>query len=439
MLVKFGQRVCTMFAIHQRIRRRICQAGFCLFCALPTTGLLAWTATLKTSGYASRCRQELTQCLGMECRFKRVSYPQPGETLYEDLQLVDPETGQWVLHCRVLSVTQTNRKLVLEPSELEVSAEQAQKLLRLVMRRLTHELPGQQAILLVPTSITVRTEAAEQTYDDVEGRIESEAGQSTATLRFHLPELQAGEPPMFSVARKASVDGLRTTVKLETLGAALPVAIFSPWLELRRLLGDDAAFQGSLIIEAAGDDWSGELSGVFTHVDFERLIAHRFPHHLAGRASIAIESSQIDNGRLAEASGQVLSESGTIGGSFLVAAVEQLACPPGPVPPVSDRNYRYRNLSVEFAIDERGLLLTASPEAPGGAIMLDQGNRTLLAAPTTGPLPLIQLVKALVPDNAVQVPATKETAALVPWLPLPPIVPPPDDAQSPRSLPLHVE
>lgn len=428
-----------MFAIHQRIRRRICQAGFCLFCALPTTGLLAWTATLKTSGHAGRCQRELTQCLGMECSFKRVSYPQPGQTFYEDLRLVDPETGKSVLRCRALSVTQTSRKLVLDPSELEISAEQAQKLLRLLMRRLTRELPGEETILLVPSSVTLRTETAEQTYDDVEGRIELQTGQSTAMLRFHLPDAQTGEPPMLSVIRKTNRDDVRTIVKLETLGAALPIAVFSPWIELRKLLGDDAAFRGSLTIEANGNAWSGELSGVLTDVDFERLVARRVPHHVAGRGSIAIESSSIHNGRLAEATGQIVSDEGTIGGSLLVAAVEQLNCPPGAVPPVNDRNYRYRNLSVEFAIHERGLLLTASPDAPGGAILLDQADRTLLAAPTTGPVPLIQLVKALVPDSTVQVPATKETAAIVPWLPLPSIVPALNDAQSPRSLPLHVE
>ncbi|HEV3342559.1 MAG TPA: hypothetical protein VG125_19460, partial [Pirellulales bacterium] len=121
-----------MFAIHQRARRRICQAAFGLFCVTPTTGLLAWTMTLTTAGHAARCQQELGQWLGMEARFERVRYPQPGLSLYEGFELLDAETGQQVLRCRTLGITHAGRKLLLEPSEVELSAEQAQKLMGLV-------------------------------------------------------------------------------------------------------------------------------------------------------------------------------------------------------------------------------------------------------------------------------------------------------------------
>jgi hypothetical protein len=432
-----------MFAIHQRIRRRICQTGFCLLCALPTTGLLAWTTTLKTAGHANRCQQDLSEMLGMQSRFRGVRYPQPGQSLYEDFELVDAETGQWVMRCRTLGVTRTGRKLVLEPGDMELSADQAQKLVRLFMRRLTRELPSEKSICLVPSSVTLHSEVTEQTYDDVEGRLESQTDQSTATLSFRLPDARSGEPPMLSVVRMTSSKGVKTIVKLDTMNSVLPSSVFTHWLDLQPLLGDDATFRGSLTVEATANGWSGELTGVLTEVDLDRLVASRFPHHLNGRANILIESSRIHNGKLIEASGQILSERGTIGGSLLVAAVELLGCPAGAAPPgrlpfANDTNYPYRDLSVEFAVDEQGLLLTASPDAPSGAIVFHERGEKLLAAPLSGPAPLIQLVKALVPESAVQVPATKETAALVPWLPLPPIVPPRDE-QSLRSPPLRAE
>lgn len=433
-----------MFAIHQRLRRRICQAGFCMFCVLPTSGLLAWTASLKTAAHAQRCQTELNQWLGFETRFERVRYPQPGESLYERFELIDPETRLPVVRCRALGVIRTDRKLVLEPSDIELSAGQAKKLARLLIRRLTRELPSDKAIWLVPTSVTLQSDTAEQTYDDVECRIESDAGRSSATLRFRLPGVEAGEPPMLSVVRTTSGDALKTLVKLDTMSATLPLSIFAAWIDLQPHLGHDAAFRGSLTAELADEGWSGEVSGIITNVDFDRLVASRFPHHLAGSANIVLDGARIHNGKLVEAAGQILSDSGTIGGSLLLGAVQLLDCPPraalpGRPPFVESESYQYRDMSIDFVLDESGLILSASPDAPAGAIILDEHGDKLLAAPTSGPAPLIQLVKLLVPSSAVQVPATKETAALVPWLPLPAIVPPADNEEAPRSLPLRVD
>lgn len=410
---------------------------------MPTTGLLAWTMTLTSPGHAARCQQELSQWLGMEARFERVRYPQPGLSLYERFELLDAETGEQVLRCRALGVMHAGRKLILEPNEVEVAAGHAQRLARLLMRRLSREIPGEKAVWMAATSVTLRSAAGDQTYDDVEGRIEPEPEQSIATLRFRLPELQAGEPPAFSVTRRHA-DGA-TAVKLDTMSAVLPASIFAPWVGLKHLLGDDAAFQGSLTVEALADGWSGDLAGVLTNVDFERLVTRRFPHLLNGRATLAIERAKIKNGRLVEANGQILSESGEVGGSLLVSVVESLGCMPGAAPPgqlpfTGDENYRYRDLSLEFTVGEEGLLLEASPDAnPPGAIMLNQRRETMLSAPPSSAVPLIQLVRALVPESAVQVPATKETASLVPWLPLPAIVPPDDGHRRISAPPLHVQ
>jgi hypothetical protein len=440
-----------MFAIHQRVRRRICQAAFCLLCLMPTTGLLAWTMTLTTAGHAARCQQELGQWLGMETRFERVRYPQPGLSLYEGFELLDAETGQQVLRCRTLGITHAGRKLLLEPSEVELSAEQGEKLLRLVVRRLSRELPGENAVWVVPTSVTLRSASGDQTYDDLEAQIESQPEQSAATVRFRLPDAQAGEPPVLSVVRQRSGGEVATVVKLDTMSALLPVSIFAPWLDLGSLLGDEAAFRGSLALTGSGEGWSGELAGVLTEVDLERLVTRRFPHALNGRATVVIKQSKIENGRLAEASGQLLSESGMIGGSLLVSAVELLGCvprqtwapgaaSPGKLPFASGKNYGYRSLSVEFTVDEQGLLLEASPDAePAGAILLDEDLRPRLSVAPSSPLPLIQLVKALVPNSLVQVPATKETALLVPWLPLPAIVLPDNGDRAMPAPPLRVK
>jgi hypothetical protein len=311
------------------------------------------------------------------------------------------------------------------------------------MRRLSRELAGDTEIWLVPTQVTLEGATASQTYDDVDCRIDSRDDESTATLRFRLPEPQTGEPPLVSIVRRRTESGVSTTVKLETLGAVLPVSFFSPWLQLEPTLGGDAKFSGALAVVEAQGRYSCEMEGLLTDVDLERLVAWRFPHHLTGQAAVEITRARIESGRLVEAAGLLRSASGTIGGSLLVATVELLDCRPGPTPDgrmpfAAGRNYAYNNLAVDFTIGEQGVLLESPADAePAGALVLNEQGRSLVGAPPGGPVPLIQLVRALVPDSELQVPATKETARLVPWLPLPPVVRSPEEA--PSALPLRMD
>ncbi|HET6880936.1 MAG TPA: hypothetical protein VFI31_12315, partial [Pirellulales bacterium] len=147
------------------------------------------------------------------------------------------------------------------------------------------------------------------------------------------------------------------------------------------------------------------------------------------------------DGRVERAIGSLRSSSGTIGGSLLLAAVEELGCQPGPASPgkfpfVVGRNRHYRDLALGFAVDQRGLQLHSLADERPGALVLSGDGAVLISAPDEGPLPLVQLLRALAPDSQVQVPATKETAQLAPWLPWPPIVPPADHA--PTSPPLRM-
>lgn len=432
-----------MLALHQRTRRRLCQVGFCLLCALPTTGLLAWSASLKTAAHQLQYRHALSERLGLDVRFQRVHYPQPGQTRFEPFELADAETGEWVLRCRSLDVISGGRKIAIDPHEVELAAKHADKLRRLVARRLAHEIPGDESLALLPTQVTLTSPDASQTYDDVAGRIELAADVATATLRFRLPECEDGEPPLFSISRRRTASGMRTTAKLATQGAELPVSVLSPWLDLADFLGGDATFQGSLTIEEEDGQYACQAAGVLAEIDLEQLIARRFPHHITGRATIEVKRARLEAGRLLEAVGMVRSRSGTIGGSLLAAAVELLGCQPGAAPPgelpfALGRNDEYRNLALVFRVDEQGLVLKSLSSAqPPGALVLNQRGAALVTSTADGPVPLVQLVRALVPESELQVPATEETSQLVRWLPLPPIMRSPDEP--PHVPPLRLQ
>ena len=424
-----------MFALHQRVRRRICQATFCALCALPTTGLLAWTGLLRTAGYVSACQRQLGSLLGMDVRFERVRYPQPGQTLYEGVELLDAESGRWIMRCRTLDVTRTGGRIALAPSDVQVAAERGERLMQIVLRRLTRELPGEEAIWLVPTTVTLQSPGGAQTYDDVECRLETQPEQAAAAIRFRLPQAEGGEAPALSIMRQRKNGTATTTIRLDTRGSSLPVAMFRPWLDVGELLGGDAAFCGSAAIEHDGSAWSCEAAGSLDGIDLGALVSRRFPHHLSGIARLHMDEARVTRGRLVSAEGELTSPAGTVGGSLLAAAVDWLGfrtieLADGGLPFAVEKNHAYQDLALQFAIDETGLLISAAGAEASGAIVLDDRGEALLFAPVEGHVPFVACIRALVPDNTLQVPATKETAALERWLPLPPLVPAADHRPS---------
>lgn len=421
------------FHLHQSVRRRVCRAIFCLACLLPTTALLGWTATCKLPGHIERCEGRLSELLGLNVSIERVRYPQPGLCLYEGLELTDPETHQVVLRCRWVELGRTGKTLVLRPTAVEVNSEAAGRLVRLMMRRLQHELPaGDATVRILPTSVTLRGPHDEQTYDDAECLIESSDTDDSATLRFRLAGVEMSEAATVVVTRRHSKRASATRVSLNTAGASLPVSMFAAWIDVEKVLGRDARFRGSLWIDEDGHGRRGDVTGVLSEVDLAALVTARFPHVLTGQATLEIERGRIEQGRLTEAAGQLHCEHGVVSSSLIAAAVESLGCR---TRHATDRapadKFVYQRFFLHFALDRAGLRLAGLPSGPdAGAIFVDASRRPLLIEPAR-PSPLVALVRALVPPSQTHVPATQETSTLVPWLPLPPIVPPLADDGSP--------
>lgn len=422
------------FHLHQSVRRRLCRAVFCLACLLPTTALLGWTVSCKLPGHVERCEGRLSELLGLNARIQRVRYPQPGLCLYDGIELTDPETRQPVLRCRWVELGRTGKALVLRPAAVEVNSEAASKLVRLMMRRLQRELPaGEASVRMLPTNVTLRGPHDEQTYDDAECLIESNGSDDSATLRFRLAGVEMNEAATVVVTRRHSEQASATRVSLNTAGASLPVSMFAAWLDAEKVLGRDARFRGSLWIDEDDHGRRADLTGVLSEVDLETLVTARFPHVLTGRATLEVDRARFEQGRLIEAAGQLHCEQGIVGSSLISAAVESLGCR---ADRAADRTpvdkLSYQQFFLRFALDRQGLRLAGLPSGPdAGAVLIDVTGRPLLIEPARQPLPLVALVRALVPPSQTHVPATKETAALVPWLPLPPIVPPPADDGSP--------
>jgi hypothetical protein len=425
------------------IRRRLCQACFCLGCLLPTTALLGWTASRKLPGHVRRCEEDIADRLGMVVRLKGIDYPQPGVVVYEGFELFDPETGRAVLNCRSLEAAGGGQSLALDPLGATVQLEQVSNLARLVMRRLRREaLADDRSWQSPPRPVTLRGPHGEQTYEDVEFVVESAEGAERAWLRFRLPQQPTAEVATLSITRRASTDSATTRLELDTGGAALPLAMFAPWLECQSLFGAEASFRGTLWIDDAPGGSRAELRGELGAVDLDALVAARFPHVLTGRATLRVDRATVEEGRLMEASGSLSSPWGMVGESLLNAAVSMLGCrwSGDGLPERVGKHRDYRSLTIPFQLDAGGLRLGRSggpadlgQAAKPSAILHDVTGRPLLLASGREAVPLVRLIQMLVPLNEVQVPATKETASLIPWLPVAPVRPAGRHANGPTA------
>lgn len=415
-----------MFRLHQSVRRRLCQAGFCLFCLLPTAVMFGWSVSRKLPSHVRQCERSLGEQLGLIARLKSVSYPQPGMCLFEGLELADPETGEPLFHCRVLEISRNDDALVLAAEQPVLLADRARQLWDLLGRRLRRELANRENVLLLPCSLTMQSSRGEQTYEVLDGRIEPDESGEAAELRFRVAGTEMSEPALIRVVRNQRSQAPSTKLMLGTGGAALPCSLFAPLYDLEATLGARATFSGNLWADDAEQGWEAELAGRFQQIDLRSLVSGRFPHVLDGMADVELTGVRLHRSQLIEAYGSLKAGPGVIGHSLLRSAIESLGCTL--MRNVSGRGARgselYQQLALQFAINSEGLLVAGDCEGQTAGVLLVDSNGPLLAKLPDRPQPVVDLVRMLVPVSETLVPATSETARLIPWLPTPPIVPP---------------
>ena len=67
--------------------------------------------------------------------------------------------------------------------------------------------------------------------------------------------------------------------------------------------------------------------------------------------------------------------------------------------------------------------LAPENDGAGQGILLAGSNGPIILAPPQHSVPAVNLLRALLPDNQFQVPATRQTASLISLLPVPDFVP----------------
>jgi hypothetical protein len=421
--------------MRDHTRRRICRAGFFGLCLLPTVITPLWAAVWRSAWHHAQCEQALAEPLGLAVSAERVRPLRPGFVAYEGLSLSDPESAATWIRAARLELGRYPQGLVLRAQAVEMDGQAAsegnnpwRELFATLQARLRRAGATEQPVMLAADRVVVRVEGATHVLVDVRGRFESVAGSSGAAMTFRLAGQRgdgpiSAEPVRLRLLRHRQADQPAWRVEIDTQGAALPASLaLAPW-SAGLVLGEEAGLRGVLWAERSGSRWQGQCQGELLGVDLQRLVGERFPHQFSGLGQIGVERAWFRDGRLEGAEGTLHAGPGLIGESLLSAAADSLHLIRGTAPVHPGSAWEYDQLALRFAIDSSGLALRGlCREAPAGTLVAQRDVPLLLAH--GGPCgPVVALLRALTPDSAVQVPATRQSERLMQLLPVPPVIP----------------
>lgn len=412
-----------MFRLHERTRVFFCRAGFLILCLGPTLFLAAAAVHYRSPSYLEAQRDEwaavLSDKLGVDVRFARLSYPLWDTALLEELQLLDPETGEEILSARYIEITQENAEWRIEAGQPEINAAALPELVRLVNDRLLRGHALQLAPLrFASREVTFRSDDAAQTFQMVAGDLKTIDSGKRADVTFQLAGTNAETSLNLAIERLRGDGGAKTTCKLDTAGSLLPCGSLTPLAPWLSNLGRDASFRGSAnLVEGA----TAEINGSLFEVDLDALMLAACPQHkLKGLAEIKLDQLRLAGGKIVEVAGTLQSRGGFIDQSLLAALQTQLDLDPPDDPPLTKGpQVRFNQLAFGFRLDNEGLSLSGDANPANAGVIMSKADAILLVEPPRPIAPAAYLVKVLSPESRLQIPATQEAKSLLDWLPLP--------------------
>ena len=320
--------------------------------------------------------------------------------------------------------------LVLQASQPEIELARLQELGQLLQRAMQGRT-GSPAVNLHVTAgeLTLRAGANSQTLTGVDGCLNNPTGGVEAIVLFHLAGVEASNPVKIRLVRDRRTLPPTSGFELDTGGGALPCDLLSVGLPELGALGSRSRFRGYIWAnqdpnEHTVDNWSGEATGQLLGIDLGQLVSDRFPHKLSGAADVTITTARFSHGRLEEATGTIVAGPGVVSRSLLQAAVKHMQFGTGVDLDLLNDQVPYNRLALDLLMDSRGLRIEGRCSSPQSGIVMTNDRLCLLAAPASQSQPVTALIKTLVPESTVQVPATDQTDWLVTHLPMPQAVAP---------------
>lgn len=413
-------------------KRRIllCRLGFVLFCLLPTLAVGLWVVARADHRAvptiaAAQLARELSNRLGLVVEIERASGTQRAIRI-EGLRLRDPETLETVAEAAVVDAIYADGAWQVEAFHPVVNLTHLGPLLpRLHDRLLCGPAAKSDPLNLAARDVLLTSATAQHSLARLRACMSGSATGPLVAVELQPTDLTA-EPIRLSFVRNRQSTPPRTNWQLATSAQPLAVSLLAGLAPQFARLGSECQFTGTVTSAEAsgGADWSGELSGTLTHVDFDTLVTEHFPHQLSGQGTIQIERAAIQDGRLAEFRGGIEIVSGSISRSLLAAAEDHLGLiQSSETVATGASSIPFQRLALNIALDGRLLRIAGGAGRQDEHSVIMGHSGVLVSSTSDHAVPAVNLLRTLLPDNQFQVPATRQTDALVGLLPVPDLAP----------------
>ncbi len=420
------------FWMHDATRRWLCLGLFLLGGVLPTVGVLGWVAWRTSPWRLQEQIAQLERTLGFSVRLEGIQHPQPTKSIYEGIQLLDPETGQEILRAARVQVrwappTAPSRACVgmaeLSVQGLEIRSEGLDRLAELVRRALT------QPAYWPPYEVRIQCAEARlrqgrqmRTLSELNGFLQPLEAGSHGRLSFRL---DAGQPIQIRFGRDHFQSPPVSGLELAAENGPLPCSLLAEVFPGLTRLGPTASLRGTLWICQQQGQVEYRFQGQLFQVDLKTVLGGEFGPMLSGFARLQVDQARIVGGRLEEAVGSLSAGPGVISRRLWQSAVRELGLVTGFTPGADEESLSYEQLGVAFRIGPEGLLIRGVCPAPAPGSIMVNSHQLLLGegAPTGGAIPIAALVRMLVGQETIppplQAPATRQAEQLLRLLPLP--------------------
>jgi len=404
----------------------LCRVGCIAFCLVPTTFVGGWTCWRATSGFALAQRAEwehaLTERSGLIAEIGAVHYLSPNVARLETVKLLHGETRQLVAAATAVEVTAHEGGWQIELWQPQIHSAGLSEIARLVSDRLLREPHRSQASCqVVARELTLVRGQTLQSVLDLRLHFAPQPAGAELTCAFRLPDASpAATPIRLAIARQGQQTPPATRWQLDTAGQALPCELFCEVLPQLARLGASCRFAGAVNLTSSGRQWSGQAAGRLWPLDLDALITEQFPHQLSGQASLDIERAVFGNGSLSELQGTLRAARGAVSPSLLAAAQAQLQLTAGrDLASDSSATIPFEQLAIRFRLDDCTLRLAGDADRAQSGVLIASAGGPILASPPQHATAAVNLLRTLMPQSEFQVPATRQTSALVNLLPVP--------------------
>ena len=258
-------------------------------------------------------------------------------------------------------------------------------------------------------------------------------------LDFRLAGADTPEPARIRVVRNRQVSPPASGFELYTGGGELPCNVLAMGLDELKPLGPRCRFRGYIWANETPDGWQGEVTGQLVELDLGGLVTDHFPHKLAG-----IGRGDDSIGPLSpRPTGRGQRHRRGRAGHDRPIALDRGRRPLGTRGRTWNRSLpaswcRTEQLAFSATLDAQGLRLRGRCDNVGhGRCWAAMASRLLGQSPRQ-PAPAVALVQTLVPQSAVQVPASRQTDWLLRHLPVPEVSAAARFRRRPPPRPVHI-